>query len=435
MTTNGHGSPRLPEIRLGERTYGPATAPVVVVCIDGSEPAYHAEAIAAGRMPFLAGLIEAGLSFPAESAMPSFTNPNNLSIATGAPPAVHGICGNYFLDPDTGDEVMMNDPKWLRTSTIFAEYQRAGATVAIITAKDKLRRLLGAELTGGICFSAEHADTVTVQNGGVSDVLGMTGMSLPSVYSADLSRLVLAAGVQVMRTEQPDLMYLSLTDYIQHKHAPGTPEANDFYAMLDGHFAALDELGCTLVITADHGMNAKSDRDGKPVVRYLQAHLDHWLGASTGAGRPSAEHRATHLARVILPITDPYTVHHGALGSYAVVHLPPGIDDERVAEVTDRLAALDGIELVLTREQACARFALPPDRTGDLVVVGDRNTALGTTPEQHELSHLDVPLRSHGGLAERSVPFIVNRPVRGLPPDHRLRNYDAFWVGLTLAST
>ena len=407
--------PRLPAIELNGRHYGPTAEPVVVVCVDGSEPAYHEEAIAAGRMPFVAKLIEEGTALVAESAMPSFTNPNNVSIVTGVPPAVHGICGNYFFDRDSGEEVMMNDPRWLRAPTILAAYAEHGRKVAVITAKDKLRRLLGAGLTNGICFSAERADQATRETCGIDDVLSLVGMPAPPVYSAELSELVLAAGVEVLRREQPDVMYLSLTDYIQHKHAPGSPVANDFYAMLDRYAERLDALGARLVITADHGMNAKSDDTGAPQVVYLQQHLDEWLGAGA--------------ARVILPITDPYTVHHGALGSFATVYLPsylPSTAD--AATLAERLNALPGIELVLPNAEACERFELPPDRTGDLVVVSETDVALGTSPDRHDLSGLDAPLRSHGGLSEQRVPFLVNRRVEGLPPDHRLRNYDAYWV-------
>lgn len=401
----------LPHATVNSRDYRPANAPVVVVCVDGSEPAYHEAAIAAGRMPFFAKLTETGTSLPARSAMPAFTNPNNLSIATGVPPAVHGICGNYFYDRDSGEEVMMNDPKWLRAPTIFAAYSAQGARVAVITAKDKLRRLLGAGLRDGICFSAEHADRVNRAEYGIDDVLGLVGMAQPSVYSAQLSELVMAAGVEVLSRDRPDMMYLSLTDYVQHKHAPGTPAADDFYAMLDRYCERLDALGCVLVVTADHGMNAKSRADGTPQVVYVQEQLDTWYG-------PDA-------ARVILPITDPYTVHHGALGSFATVYLPDHLDPAGVAE---RLSGLPGLDLVLPAADACARFELPADRMGDLVAVGDRNTALGTTPDRHDLSQLDVPLRSHGGLTEQDVPFIVNRPVTGLPADHRLHNYDAYWI-------
>jgi phosphonoacetate hydrolase len=402
----------LPRIEVNERHYEATGDTVVVVCVDGSEPAYHERAIQAGRMPFFEKLTANGTSLTAACAMPSFTNPNNLSIATGAPPSVHGICGNYFFDRDTGEEVMMNDPKWLRAPTLFAEYSRNGATVAVITAKDKLRRLLGAELVGGMCFSAEHADRANRAEHGIDDVLGLVGMPLPSVYSAELSELVMAAGVQVLRRERPDLMYLSLTDYVQHKHAPGSVEANDFYAMLDGYCRQLDELGCVLVVTADHGMNAKSGAGGDPEVVYLQRLLDGWLG--TGA------------ARVILPITDPYTVHHGALGSFATVYLSREVGD--VGGIAERLAEVPGVELALGRDDAAARFELPADRMGELVVIGDRGTALGTTPDRHDLSQLGEPLRSHGGLAEQRVPFLVNRTVRDIPDGHRLRNYDAYWV-------
>lgn len=395
-------------LEVNGRSYRAPAAPVVVVCIDGSEADYHEQAIAAGRMPFLADLPSRGTSLLADCAMPSFTNPNNLSIATGVPPSVHGICGNYFYDAESDSEVMMNDPRFLRAPTLFAEFERVGAKVAVVTAKDKLRRLLGDGLEKGVCFSAEHADRATIADNGITDVLDLVGLPLPTVYSAELSEFVLAAGVALLERDRPDLMYLSLTDYIQHKHAPGSPVANDFYAMLDGYFRRLDELGAVLVITADHGMNAKT-ADGAPNVVYL----DELVGPG---------------GRVILPITDPYTVHHGALGSFATVHLPA---DSDVAAVADRLAAQPGIQQVLRREEACGAFELPADRVGDLVVIGDRNTALGTSPDRHDLSQLDGHLRSHGGLTEQRVPFLVNREV-AIPPGHRLRNYDAYWVALNL---
>lgn len=393
-------------LEINGRGYPAPTAPVVVVCIDGSEPDYHEEAIAAGRMPYLAGLAARGSMLTADCAMPSFTNPNNLSIATGTPPSVHGICGNYCYDAESGTEVMMNDPRFLRVPTLFAEFERGGARVAVITAKDKLRRLLGDGLRTGVCFSAEHADQATVAGNGIGDVLDLVGRPLPSVYSADLSEFVLAAGVALLERDRPDLMYLSLTDFIQHKHAPGSPVANDFYAMLDGYFRRLDELGAVLVITADHGMNAKT-KDGAPNVVYLDD--------LAGPG-----------ARVILPITDPYTVHHGALGSFATVYLPDGADTVVTA---GRIAARPGIQRVLGRTEAAAAFDLPADRIGDLVVIGDRHTALGTGPDRHDLSQLDGHLRSHGGLTEQRVPFLVNREVH-IPAGHRLRNYDAYWVAL-----
>ncbi|HZZ50731.1 MAG TPA: phosphonoacetate hydrolase [Pseudonocardia sp.] len=409
-----------PAIEINGRTYPSSSETVVVLCIDGSEPEYHEKAITAGVAPFFEKLIASGSSLPAQCAMPSFTNPNNLSIATGVPPSVHGICGNYIYDPDSGDELMMNDPKWLRVSTVFAEYARRGARVAVITAKDKLRRLLGAGLDGGICLSAEYASEATYADHGIENVLDLVGMTQPEVYSAELSELVMAAGVALIEggAERPDVMYLSLTDYIQHKHAPGSPVANEFYAMLDRYCQRLDAAGCVLVVTADHGMNGKATSGGEPNVVYLQREFDDWLGAGA--------------ARVILPITDPYTVHHGALGSFATVYLPVGADRDALAA---RVAALPGVELAITGEQASERFELPVDRIGDLVVIGDRGTALGTSPERHDLGQLREPLRSHGGLAEQSVPFLINRTPGRLPEGHRLRNFDAYWVATNYTAT
>jgi phosphonoacetate hydrolase len=403
------------DITVNGRTYRWMDRPLVVVCVDGCQFEYLTAAVAAGAAPFLGRLLAGeGTSFVADCVMPSFTNPNNLSIVTGVPPSVHGICGNYFFDPDTGEEVMMNDPRHLRVGTILAAFSAAGAKVAVITAKDKLRKLLGHRMKG-ICFSSEKADQVTLAENGIEHVLDLVGMPVPSVYSAALSEFVFVAGVKLMERERPDLMYLSTTDYIQHKAAPGTPPANDFYAMIDRNLARMDELGATIVLTADHGMNAKHGADGSPNVVYLQDKIDAWLGERK--------------ARVILPITDPYVVHHGALGSFALVYLSAS-DAERA--VADRIAALPGIESVLTRAEAAARFELPSDRIGDLVVVSQLDTVIGTSRDRHDLSGLDVPLRSHGGTSEQKVPLLANRKVNGQSASRRWRNFDAFDLGLNL---
>jgi phosphonoacetate hydrolase len=403
------------DITVNERRYAWPRRPLVVICIDGSEPDYHEAAIEAGAMPFLGKALGRGTTLLADCVVPSFTNPNNLSIVTGAPPAVHGISGNYFLDPETGKEVMMNEPRFLRAETILAAFSKEGAKVGIVTAKDKLRALLGEGTKGAICFSAEKADKTTLAENGIEDALGFVGMPLPSVYSAALSEFVLAAGVRLLETQRPDLLYLSTTDYIQHKHAPGTPEANRFYGMIDSYLARLDALGATIALTADHGMNAKTDAAGRPNVIYLQDLLDDWLGAET--------------SRVILPITDPYVVHHGALGSFATIYLP----EEKAAATLSRIAALPGIERALTRAAACREFGLPPDRIGDLVVVSERSVVLGTSATRHDLSGLDAPLRSHGGISEQRVPLLLNRPLRGPLPHQRLRNFDIFDVALNYA--
>ncbi len=405
-------------VTVNGRSYASPKQPVVVVCVDGSEPGYIERTAEAGDAPFLGRLLKEGTNVLADCVVPSFTNPNNLSIVTGVPPSVHGICGNYFFDPESKAEVMMNDPKHLRVDTIFKAFQGQGARIAVVTAKDKLRALLGKGLTLGpgkaVSFSSEKADKVSLAENGIDGVMDLVGKPLPSVYSADLSEFVFAAGVKLMERDRPELMYLSTTDYIQHKHAPGTPVANAFYRMMDGYLAKLDAMGCVVALTADHGMNAKHDKGGQPDVIYLQDLLDQWIGVAK--------------ARVILPITDPYVVHHGALGSFATAYLPEG----EASGVIERLKKMDGIEAALTRAEAASRFELPPERIGEIVIVSTRHKVLGTSAAKHDLSGLTEPLRSHGGISEQKVPLIANRKA-GLAGG-RLRNFDIFDVVLNRAA-
>ena len=414
MNANPPGSPGR-FVTANGRTYRWMARPLVVVCVDGCEADYITQAVQAGVAPYLKRMCESGTSLLADCVVPSFTNPNNLSIVTGVPPAVHGICGNYFYDVENDEEVMMNDAKYLRAETLLAGFSNAGAKVVVITAKDKLRTLLGKGMKA-MCFSAEKADQLTMQGNGITGVLELVGKPLPSVYSADLSEFVFAAGVKIMALHRPDVMYLSTTDYIQHKHAPGTPAANAFYSMMSSYLSQLDEMGATIALTADHGMNAKTDAAGRPQIIFLQD----WFDAEIGAGK----------ARVILPVTDPYVAHHGSLGSFATAYLPPGLDS---AAVFAKLEKVAGVEVVLPRADAAERFGLPPDRIGDVVVVSQRLYVIGTSPARHDLSGLDAPLRSHGGLSEQTVPLLFNRKLESIAPGRRLRNFDIFDLALNHA--
>ena len=399
------------------RSYPVPPVPAVVICLDGCEPAYIDCAIAAGRMPTMQRIMSEGAYAEAMSAIPSFTNPNNLSIATGSPPAVHGICGNYFLDRETGEEVMMNDVRFLRAGTIFAGAWNAGLRVGVITAKDKLRALLGAGLDCASgrawCFSAEQAGSTTSHLNGIDDAASWAGLPVPDVYSAALSEFVLAAGAQLLERHAPDYLYLSTTDYIQHKFAPDAPEAIEFNAMVDRYLARLDATGAAVAVTADHGMKPKHRPDGTPDVIYLQDTLDELLG-------PDA-------ARVILPITDPYVVHHGSLGSFATIHFR---GDVGIGPAMTRLGALPGVQLAISGDDAAGRFELPRDRIGEVVVISGENQVLGTTRDRHQLDRLDAPLRSHGGLTEQIVPFAVNRR---MDLGGGLRNFDAFLIAARAA--
>ncbi|MFX0546850.1 phosphonoacetate hydrolase [Roseovarius sp. S1116L3] len=407
-------------VTANDRTYPAPKVCAIAICLDGCEPEYLDKAIADGLMPNLARMKETGTDRLAHSVIPSFTNPNNLSIATGRPPSVHGICGNFLYEPETGEEVMMNDVRFLRAPTVFSKFYEAGARVAIVTAKDKLRALLGAGLKfdedRALCFSAEKSDTSTKAEHGQDNAAAWLGMERPEVYSAELSEFVFAAGVKLLAEWKPDVMYLTTTDWVQHKYSPDQAEAKAFYEMFDGYLGQLDEMGAAIVVTADHGMKPKHDANGDPQVIYVQDLMDEWLGEAA--------------ARVILPITDPYVVHHGALGGFATAYLPEGADR---ADIIARLQKHDELLEVISREDAVARYDLPADRIGDIVMTSTENMTIGTSEHRHDLAALNEPLRSHGGLTEQEVPFIVNRKVE-LATAPELRNFDAFFVATTAAA-
>ena len=407
-------------ITANDRAYAMPKVPAVAICLDGCEPAYLDVAIGKGLMPNLKRIRAEGTERRAHSVIPSFTNPNNLSIATGRPPSVHGICGNFLYDPETGEEVMMNDVRFLRAPTLFSQFYDAGARVAVITAKDKLRALLGAGLRfdedRAIAFSSEKSGTTNMAEHGIDNASTWLGRPVPEVYSADLSEFVFAAGVKLLKEWKPDVMYLSTTDFIQHKFAPEEDGALQFNAMVDRYLGELNALGAAVVLTADHGMKPKHDAQGEPNVVYVQDLMDAWLGQGA--------------ARVILPITDPYVVHHGALGSFATAYLPDGAD---VADIMAKLRATDGLIEVVDRAEAVRRYELPADRIGDIVMVSGENMTIGTSADRHDLAALKEPLRSHGGLTEQEVPFIVNRRL-DLPEAPELRNFDAFYYATMAAA-
>lgn len=372
--------------------------PVVVVCIDGGDPAYLEQGLKDGIIPNIERFMREGYSGVANGTVPSFTCPNNMSLITGAPPSVHGISGNYYLN-EHGEAVVMTGPELLRSATILATFANAGARVVSITAKDKLRKQLGKGLDlthGNISFSSEFAHKCTMSENGIEHVLDLVGMSQPDMYSMDLSLFVLEAGIKLLERDRPHLLFLSLTDYIQHKHAPGDDVSNTFYRRLDDAFGRLSALGATVALTADHGMNDKSNEDGTPNVIYLQDILDENFGASS--------------TKVICPITDAFVRHHGALGGFVRVW----IQNESVSPeaIIAKVKNIPGIALALNKADVCREFDLPADREGDVAVIGDKNTVIGSSQSEHDLSNLsDARLRSHGAVAEAKVPFILNRPL------------------------
>ena len=406
-------------IEINERQYpGIPSSTAIVICLDGSQKEYFEEASKLDLTPNIDSFKKSGEDLLVNSAIPSFTNPNNISIVTGRPSSVHGICGNFFYTPSTGEEVMMNDPQFLRAPTIFQKYYEQGAKIAIVTAKDKLRKLLSHGLkfneSRAICFSSEKSDQANLSENGIEDVNKWLGMEVPNVYSQGLSEFVMAAGVKILNEFNPNIMYLSTTDFIQHKYAPGDEVANAFYAMFDRYIGQLNVNNNSIIVTADHGMQPKSRSDGSPNAIFLQDILDEALGKN--------------ISKVILPITDPYVVHHGALGSFATVYLS---DKSKINDAIEQINKIEDIEVVLTNKEGCAQYDLPTDRMGDIICMSSQNSTIGSAEKAHDLSKLKEPLRSHGGLHEREVPFISNKKINLNDANIKLNNYDAFYHAIS----
>ena len=397
-------------IRVNGRGYNTPKKTVVGICMDGTSFDYYKAAKEV--MPNLQRFIKHGALGMVKSAIPSFTNPNNMAIVTGVPPKINGICGNFYWDKDQQQEVMMNDPKYLKVPTILSKMSEKGLRVGVVTAKDKLRKMLSHELKG-VCFSAEFADKANLQENGIENVEQdlMQGKQKPGIYDPDISVYCIEAGAKLLQRKPFDVLYLTTTDFVQHKYAPGDPEANDFLSKIDHWLGVLDGQGCIIGVTADHGMQAKTNPDGSPKVQFIEKLLK----------------EKGILSRVILPITDPYVVHHGALGGYATLYLE---DINDLGAAKKYLLELEGIESVLTNSEAVEKYELPGERIGDLVVLSDAATTLGRTPDWHDLEKVKQGLRSHGSTHSQEVPMIFNK---ALQPNYEkklasgtARNYDLY---------
>jgi phosphonoacetate hydrolase len=262
--------------------------------------------------------------------------------------------------------------------------QRAGVAVACVTTKDKLRRLLAYGDVPSI--SVELAHEQALPHLGVHRATDLLGKPNPSIYDPSASIYALELGLALSRSRETCLLYVSLTDYVQHAEGPGGQLADRFYAELDRMWGEFLDAQFRIALVADHGMNPK------PNVQYLEDAL-------------SAA--AVEEFRVLLPITDRYVVHHASLGSAAWVYTPVN----EIARASESLLALPGVEEVIPRERAAAELSLPADRIGDLVVLADGETALGKSAAAHDLSALKGPLRSHGGRHEQIVPIIFSHPL------------------------
>ncbi len=351
-----------PNITVNDRQYQWMSHPLVVVCVDGCQHEYITAAVESGVAPFLAQLLGGrGTSYLADCVIPSFTNPNNLSIVTGVPPSVHGICGNYFFDPERGEEVMMNDPRYLRAGTILAAFADAGAKVAVVTAKDKLRKLLGHQMKG-ICFSVREGRPGDArrerhrQGRGAGRHAGAVGLQRRAVRIR-LRRRRQADGAPAARPHVP----------VHHRLHPAQGGA--------GHAAGqrlLRHDGQQPGEARPHGRDHRAD--GRPRDE-LQARQGRPAQCRSICRTCWTNGPAKMRSASSCPSPIPMWCTTVRSARSPLVYVPQDMD---VQALRERIKTLPGIEMVLSRQEASVQFELPADRIGDIVVVSDQDTVIGT---------------------------------------------------------
>ena len=356
----------------------------LIILIDGGDPAYFE----ATHTPNLDSITSEGARFTVSGQMPSVTNVNNVSMICGAPPAAHGITANYFLNADTGEEVYMESGDFVLSPTLMEMGRGAGLKTAVLASKQKLCDMIG-KGAGTVVTAEDPPGWLTRKAGAKEDI-----------YSGEVNLWLLRAARAVLEAQKPDLLYVTTTDYLQHKYGPGHAEAQAHHAALDAEVGRLVDSWMrahtdgAVFITADHGMLDKTRALDPGVILRAQ-----------GVG-----------AEAVPIIKDRYVVHHGNQGGAAYVHLQ---NEGTFAEAVDILKARAGIEDALTRWEAAARFQLMAERVGDIMVLADSETVFGVMDEAER----EVHLRSHGSVHESVVPlWALNAP--DFTPSNASRHFE-----------
>jgi phosphonoacetate hydrolase len=362
---------------------------VVVIMFDGFDPRY----IAASRMPVLAQWKRDGLYKQVQGVMPSVTNANNASICCGAWPETHGIIANSYFDEKSGEELYVESADLVLAPTLFERAAKHGVKSALLSSKAKTATLLirGAE----IVMTAENPGAEWVKELGPA----------PVIYSADINYWLMAAAIHVLKT-RPDIgvLYIHTTDYPMHMWAPEAPESMEHLARMDSLLGQAMKAApdAAFLATADHGMNAKSLC---------------WDLEQVCAGKGTPIRKAVSTGR------DRYMKHHRGCSGAVYLHLKSPQDAPRVREI---VSSVQGVERILTREEAAREFHLMASRIGDLMALGDKDTVFGELDDAKE----SFPgLRSHGSLHEIDVPLFVYNAKGAPSADYFKHNLDlARWL-------
>ncbi len=357
----------------------------VVIMFDG----FGLDYLEQSDMPTLRRWQRDGLYQRVKGVMPSVTNANNASICCGCFPREHGITGNSYFDVTTGHEEYMEAAGLLLAPTLFERAAKFGVSSALLSSKKKTISLLRRGTASALTAEEPPAEWV--------DRLGPA----PPIYSREINYWIVRAAIYILK-HQPEIqcLYVHTTDYPMHTWAPEAPESREHLKTMDTLLgeASAAAPDAQFLLTADHGMNHKT----------RAYDLDKTRGRS-----------GTPIRISISAERDRYIQHHRGLGGAAWIYLKRAEDQRRVM---DSLQALTGVESVLTREEAAARFNLYGARIGDLCVFGDRNTVFGEMEEA--TTALPDTYRSHGSRYELDIPLIVFNSREAPPKAYFRHNLD-----------
>lgn len=349
------------------------TKTTVVITIDGLDPEY----LDACDAPNLQELGRKGFLKIGKSMMPSVTNVNNVSLVTASYPEVHGISSNYRRIRETGEEIYMESGEYILAETMFQRARKMGRQSILVTSKDKLRTLLSDGAT--ITVSSEQAPAWVVAGPKVGEP--------PEIYSLEVNGWSINAASYIMTQRPADLVYITTTDYAMHTYAPDAPESQQHITILDNAIGDLlaTHPDTTLLLTADHGMSAKS--------RLIDLHeLLEGYGIR---------------AEQVPIIKDRYVVHHSNLGGCTFIYMDPD-HLHRMDEAIKILRETPGIEDVYSRDEAVEHLNLYHERIGDIVVTGNKEIVFGPSEISQAWGEGKVPpgLRSHASVHEQDVPLL-----------------------------
>jgi phosphonoacetate hydrolase len=379
----------LPGISRAQRQSS-ARQRTVVVMFDG----FGIDYLEQSDMPVFAQWKREGLYKQVRGLMPSVTNVNNASICCGVLPEVHGITGNSYFDEKRGVEDYMESAELLLAPTLFERAGKYGVKSALLSSKAKT-----------VTFLLRGAEIVLTAEEPTSDWVKRLGPA-PSIYSREINYWLLQAAIDILRN-RPDIgcLYVHTTDYAMHMWPPEARESKEHLARLDELFGQAMKAApdAAFLVTADHGMNAKTRcYDLEKVC----------------AGRGVPLRKAFSVGR------DRYVKHNRGCSGAAYIYLKNASDSGRVHEI---VGELKGVERLLTREAAAHEYRLMASRIGDLVAVGDKDTLFGEMDSAQE--NFSGDLRSHGSEHERDIPLLIYNAKNAPPADYFNQNLDlARWL-------